>query len=69
MSQKKMILDDLLQGRMITPIEALKKYGCFRLGGRIHELRIDGYDIRKMRCGKQGYAKYYLIADGVRRCF
>lgn len=29
----------------ISPIDALEKFGCFRLSGRIFELREAGYDI------------------------
>ena len=70
MTQKQEILKVLRAGRMITPIDALNDFGCFRLGGRILELRQDGYDIRTViNDGNKKYAKYYLIAPGVRRCF
>jgi hypothetical protein len=29
----------------ITPLEALRAFGCMRLGARIADLRADGYDI------------------------
>jgi hypothetical protein len=45
MSQKQMILDYLKQKRHLTPLEALKKFGCFRLAARIEELRDAGYRI------------------------
>jgi hypothetical protein len=45
MTQKQCILSDLLQGRKITPLDALNNYGCFRIGARINELRNQGYDI------------------------
>lgn len=35
-----------LQTSSITPLEALKKYGCFRLGARIADLRNEGKAIR-----------------------
>lgn len=38
-SQRERILDYLLKGKTLTPIQALKKFGCFRLGARIWELR------------------------------
>ena len=31
--------------RGITPLQAMEKFGCMRLSGRIHELREMGYDI------------------------
>ena len=33
-------------GHTITPLEALKHFGCFRLGARIYDLRRRGYKIR-----------------------
>lgn len=29
----------------ITPLQALQKFGCLRLSGRIYDLRDQGYDI------------------------
>jgi hypothetical protein len=29
----------LTEGHTLTPLEALHKFGCFRLGARIHALR------------------------------
>lgn len=40
----------------ITPYEALEKFGCLRLSGRIHDLRAKGWDIETEiihRNGKQ----------------
>lgn len=49
MSQNKEILDHLKSGKTITPTEALDKFGCFRLGARIKNLRkkgeTEGFDI------------------------
>ena len=45
MSQEKKILEYLLAGNTLTPIEALNMFGCFRLGARICELRQRGYEI------------------------
>lgn len=38
-TQNRLILDYLLKGHNITPLVALEKFGCFRLGARIWELR------------------------------
>jgi hypothetical protein len=38
-TQKKLIRKHLLRGKSITPLDAMLKFGCFRLGARIHELR------------------------------
>ena len=45
-SQNEMILKYLQTHRTgITPLQALNKFGCFRLSGRIFELREQGYKI------------------------
>lgn len=46
MAQSDQILAALLRGEKITPLEALYKYGCFRLGARIWDLRQAGHKIK-----------------------
>ncbi len=41
-TQKQKVLEHLLKGYSITPLEALQKFGCFRLGAIIHLLRKSG---------------------------
>jgi len=50
-SQSDQILSYMKKNRKkgITPIEALSKFGCFRLAARIHELREDGHAIKSER--------------------
>ena len=45
MSQKTAIIADLREGRSITALLALGKFGCGNLKARIHELRLDGWGI------------------------
>ena len=45
MTQCEMILDYMQQGHSITPLDALGKFGCFRLDSRISELRERGVAI------------------------
>lgn len=45
MSQLSLIRAALEKGDTLTPIDALNRFGCFRLGARIHDLREEGYDI------------------------
>ena len=60
-SQKQQILDYMLDGTEITPIDALNKFGCFRLGARIADLKKDGYDVKKrIAKGEKNYAIYRL---------
>jgi hypothetical protein len=56
MSQNQMILQHLMDGRALTPIDALNEYGCFRLAGRVYELKKEGWPIscerKAMKNGK-----------------
>lgn len=64
MTQRSAILAHLLSGRAITPLEALHKYGCFRLSSVIFDLRAKGYVIRteRMKIREGTYiARYHLI--------
>ena len=45
MSQNKQIADYLNKGKKLTTIDALNKFGCFRLASRINDLRNDGMNI------------------------
>jgi hypothetical protein len=47
----------------ITPVEALEKYGCFRLAARIEELRKQGHQIvtRTIQRGEKEFAQYNLV--------
>ena len=45
-SQNEMILKYLQTHKTgITPLQALQKFGCLRLSGRIYDLRDQGYNI------------------------
>ena len=61
-SQFKMILDALKRGEKITPLEALYRFGCFKLAARIFEMKSAGYDIKTkiVTDGKKHFAQYYL---------
>ena len=59
-SQNQLILEHLKLNKEITPLEALKLYGCFRLGARIAELREEGYYIRTSIPKGERYAVYTL---------
>lgn len=62
-SQKQLILDYLLDGNEITQLDAFYKFGCFRLGARIADLKKDGYDIKtRIAKGEKNYAIYRLEA-------
>jgi hypothetical protein len=63
MSQLSQIRAHLQKGNTLTPIEALEKFGCFRLGARIHNLKERGWDIEKVWIEAKGkrFASYYLV--------
>ena len=66
MTQNDAILNHLTSGRSITPLDALRDYGCFRLAARIDDLRKQGWCITtdfETRNGKK-YASYRLVARG-----
>ncbi len=62
MSQAKQILKHLQEGNTITPLEALNKFGCFRLGARIWDLKKKGHRIEPRMIESEGkhYAEYRL---------
>lgn len=61
-SQNQKILTWLRLGHSITPIDALKMFGCFRLSGRIHKLKSKGYDIKTnmIEMNDKKFAEYTL---------
>lgn len=61
MSINQKVLEYLQKGNSLTPIEALNKFGCFRLGAAIHDLRKEGFDIETiMSKGEKHFAIYRL---------
>lgn len=66
-TQAQMVLEALQRGDKITAINALSRFGVFRLAARIHELKKLGHDIQsatmKRSSGKR-YSVYWLEDDG-----
>lgn len=63
-SQKEKILAYMKEHGSITPLDALEAFGCFRLSGRIYELRHEGHNIVAYdACAKNedGEVKHYAI--------
>jgi hypothetical protein len=62
MTQTQRILIYLQSGKQITAIEALKRFGCFRLAARIADLRNQGHTIWTNYITKDNktYAAYKL---------
>ena len=62
-TQKSIVRQHLLDGNSITPLEALNRFGIFRLSAVVHELRDEGLNIitEKFQVSpKKRVAKYYL---------
>ena len=61
-SQNAKILDYMKSKKSITPLEALNLFGCFRLSGRIYDLKKEGHNIKAKLVTKNGktFAKYSL---------
>jgi hypothetical protein len=61
-SQNAQIRAHLERGGSLTAIEALAKFGCLRLSGRIYDLRADGLPIRQemIKVGTKRVAEYSL---------
>jgi hypothetical protein len=67
MTQTDMILRYMQETGSITPWEALREFGCMRLGARIHDLKRRGVDISREivteqnRFGKSvRFARYFI---------
>lgn len=65
-SQNTRILEHLLKGNTITPLEALGVFGVYRLASRINDLRKSGHAIETtIKDDKHGhhYAEYKLVTN------
>lgn len=62
MSQNEKILNHLKQGRTLTPLEALHRFGCLRLAARVNDIKRMGHNIaaRKVEANGKHFAEYRL---------
>ena len=62
MTQTETILAHLQSGGSITPIDALREYGCFRLAARIKDIRDSGHQVHTdiETDGEKRWARYSL---------
>jgi hypothetical protein len=62
MTQTQAIKRHLLRHNSITPMEALRKYRCFRLAARIRDLKDEGFSVLTVRVtrGAKSFAKYVM---------
>lgn len=62
-SQNNLIRAHLESGQSITALEALRRFGCLRLSGRIHDLRHDHelpIQAERIKVHGKYIARYYL---------
>lgn len=62
-SQTDRILEHMLAGNSITPLEALNKFGCLRLGARIADIKARGYLVYSefvTTASEKKVKKYYM---------
>ena len=62
-AQNNQILKYLQTGKSLTPMDALQKFVCFRLGARIYDSQRDGHSIvsQMVDVGEKRVARYSLI--------
>jgi hypothetical protein len=62
MTQNEMVLRHLKRATL-DPLTALERYGVFRLGARVWELKREGHDIRSRLVEQNGkkFARYLLV--------
>lgn len=70
-NQREKILQYIEENGSITPLDALREFGCMRLASRVSELKRDGFPISvKMETSKNRngetvrYARYTLKGAG-----
>ena len=61
-SQSVAILNYLKTGNSLNPMEALNKFGCFRLAARIGDLRKEGHDIQTEMFSEENGKKYAVYS-------
>lgn len=61
-SQNDRLLCYLATGKPVTPLMALRRFGIFRLGARVYDLKRDGHNItsRMVKRGDARVAEYRL---------
>lgn len=62
-SAKQKLRDWIISGKAITPLQALNRFGIFRLSARVLEMRNEGYDIETKMVEQNGktFARYQLV--------
>lgn len=63
-TQLEAIASALQAGHAVTPLMALRRWGCFRLAARISDLKAEGWQIERTMVERDGtrFAEYRLSA-------
>ena len=61
-SQNERILAAFKSGTVLTPMKALRRFGCLRLAARVKELKESGHPIRSRMMASRGkrFAAYWM---------
>lgn len=61
-TQNEMVLNHMRDYGSITPLQALRLYGCFRLGARIYDLKRKGINVvaKIIKNKKKHFASYSI---------
>ena len=64
-TQRSKVKKHLESGLPITPMDALERYGCFRLAAVILNLKKDGHNIvtHIIKKNKKRFAQYYYASE------
>lgn len=67
-SQNAAIKAALLNGEIITPLDALNRFNCFRLSARIYDIRHQfGLNIQMLPHPDKRYAQYWCTREDIDR--
>jgi len=63
MTQTDLIFEHLQRHGSITPMEALREYGVYRLAARVNELRADGCAIQTEMVERRSRGRVVKVAE------
>ena len=66
-SQNKRILAQMKKGHAVTPLTALRDFGCFRLSARMWDLRKAGHNIKSALMTVSGGKRVAMYWIGSKR--
>jgi len=63
MTQYERILKCLKSGQTLTPLEALERFGCLRLGARVYDMKKNGVPVKSepIKVGERKWVARYSL--------